>query len=73
MPMYVWDEICQEAKLVTDANPGIESWEPGAADAELMPWYWRTDHVIDLPDGTRIVIESDNRAHTAVWVTTKED
>jgi hypothetical protein len=68
----VWDEISNEARPVTDAHP-VEcplDWD----SLRHREWMlncsgWKTDHVIDLPDGTRIVLESDDRAHTAVIVT----
>jgi hypothetical protein len=72
--MWVWDEISGEAKAVTDAHP-VDcplDWE-GHPQTEQASRFnasgWESQHVLDLPDGTRIVIESDERAHTAVLVT----
>jgi len=78
--MWQWDEIQGVTRPVDDANP-IES--PLDWSGTLYSWLdgeptknssgWQTDHVIDLPDGTRIVIESDERAHTSVLITQRQE
>lgn len=60
--MYVWDEITGKTNPVTDAIPVDCPW-PKEEEG------WEMEAVVDLPDGTRIVIERDGRAHQAVIVT----
>jgi hypothetical protein len=75
--MWVWDEISGECKPLTDRHPldcsvdGIIGEVPDMIkDGAFCDW--QMDHVIDLPDGTRLVIESDERAHTAVIIVQPE-
>jgi hypothetical protein len=78
--IFVWDEIsCEVRPLREDGSNALD--QPACVDRigevpqliEDGHWAdWQVDHVIDLPDGTRIVIESDDRAHTAVLVTTPQ-
>ena len=75
--IYAWDEIRGEVLEVTgDSNLGSDYWDPEISkmmNSDDNENGWHVDHVIDLPNGIRIVIEMDGRTHTAVWVTTPDD
>lgn len=73
LTIFQWDEISGEVRTI-DA-PWFQEVDPqlfGEIPFMIQDgvWTdWQVDHVVDLPDGTRVVIESDERAHTSVFVT----
>lgn len=73
MPIYVWDNIsCEVHEADYLAEPTGLNLNTGEVDL-VERSTWTKDHVLDLPDGTRIVLESDDRNHHSLWVTTKEE
>lgn len=74
--IWVWDEISDESKPVVDnqeyPNPiGDGNIIGGFAEATIDRDLggWAMQDVADFPNGVRVVIESDGRAHTAIWLT----
>lgn len=63
--IWVWDEIQNEAMPLDAEHPldcNIEEHREGTNG-----WEWQ--YTADFPDGTRIVIETDERSHTAILMT----
>jgi hypothetical protein len=63
--IWVWDEIINESKPLSAEHPldcNIEERKDGTGG-------WQMDSVADFPDGVRIVVEKDERMHTAIIMT----
>lgn len=74
--VYVWDEIQGRSREIVDnqeyPNPIgdgniIGGFAEGSIDRQMGGW--EMQYVADFPGGIRVVIESDGRAHTAMWLT----
>ncbi len=61
--IHVWNEIDNAVSSYGD--------EPISDQVPDIEPVWETQHVIDFPGGIRVIIETDSRAHTAVWLVTE--
>lgn len=66
LTIYQWDEISGEAIVCNGGGAFSDPVPQTPVDRDMG---WTNDHVIDLPDGTRVVIDSDERGHKTIWVT----
>lgn len=66
--IWVWDEMTGGEAHQADGLDDPTGWQDGQLD-ELNRSSWQVEHVIDLPNGMRIVIERSTRGHSAVLVT----
>lgn len=79
--IYQWDEITCDVHTIAEENSEFRHLVEPLAEA--VPEYgiegptsdlpWRVQHVIDLPDTTRIVVERSDRNHLSIIITTPED
>ena len=81
--MLVWDDVAGDVTPVMEYNTDKEivvaglrpetcglycEWDEDAADRIRDEAHvgWVAEHVIDFPTH-RVVVETDDRAHTAIW------
>lgn len=71
--IVAWDEIGGEVMDMTGYSDAIEDQigREGPADEQRLGW--EMQYVVDFPGGQRVIVETDERAHTCIWLVTYDD